>query len=101
MKRILFLLGVLLAGVALARADITFRISVKAVLNPATGNRQSGVSDVTFSNTVAGMNEMSAPSPEARSYSSTGCWATRRPPPCCTRLATTSISRTRSTGGRI
>ena len=58
MKRILFLLGVLLAGVALARADITFRISVKAVLNPATGNRQSGVSDVTFSNTVAGMNAM-------------------------------------------
>jgi hypothetical protein len=41
-----------------ARADITFRISVKAVLNPATGLRQSGVSDLVFSNTVVGMNDM-------------------------------------------
>lgn len=41
-----------------APADITIRLSVKAVLNPATGNRQPGVSDLTFSNTVAGMNAM-------------------------------------------
>jgi len=47
----------LLVG-ASADADITIRLSVKAVLNPATGNRQPGVSDVTFSNTVAAMKGM-------------------------------------------
>jgi hypothetical protein len=43
MKRILCRLSALLAGVAVASADITIRLSVKAVLNPATGNRQPGV----------------------------------------------------------
>ena len=52
MKRILLCLGALLAGASLAPADIIVRISVKAVLNPATGGRQSGVSDLVFSNTV-------------------------------------------------
>ena len=47
-----------LAGSLPMRADITVRVSVKAVLNPATGNRQPGVSDVTFSNTVVAMNDM-------------------------------------------
>lgn len=41
-------------------AQIDIRLSVKAVLNPATGNRQPGVSDLTFSNTVAVMNSMLA-----------------------------------------
>ena len=51
--------ALLLAGTSAARADVTIRISVKAVLNPATGNRQPGVSNLTFSNTVAGgMNAM-------------------------------------------
>ncbi len=58
MKRLLYGLSVLLAGATLATADITVRLSVKAVLNPATGNRQPGVSDVTFSNTVVAMNDM-------------------------------------------
>src|SRR2546425_2617255 len=58
MKKSFVMLAVLLAGVALASADIIARISVKAILNPATGNRQPGVSDVTFSNTVVGMNAM-------------------------------------------
>jgi hypothetical protein len=58
MKKTISILSVLLAGVALVSADITVRISVKAILNPATGNRQSGVTDLTFSNTVVGMNAM-------------------------------------------
>jgi hypothetical protein len=58
MKKIFSLLAVVLAGGSLASADITFRISVKAVLNPATGLRQPGVSDVVFSNTVVGMNAL-------------------------------------------
>jgi hypothetical protein len=55
---------VLLACVALgffawtASGDITIRVSVKAVLNPATGARQPGVSDLVFSNTMAVMNGM-------------------------------------------
>src|SRR5580765_4210012 len=43
-----------------ARADIVIRISVKAVLDPATGLRQPGVSDLIFSNTVAGVNALLA-----------------------------------------
>jgi hypothetical protein len=39
-----------------ADADINVRISVKAVINPATGMRQPGVSEATFANTVNGMN---------------------------------------------
>src|SRR3954451_12002016 len=58
MKHIYSGLAVLFTGIAFASADVTVRISVKAVLNPATGNRQPGVSDVTFSNTVVGMNDM-------------------------------------------
>src|SRR2546423_8942232 len=58
MKTTIPILSLLVASVALAAADITVRISVKAVLNPATGNRQSGVSDIPFSNTVVGMNAM-------------------------------------------
>jgi len=58
MKRTFCSLSVLLAGATLALADINIRISVKAVLNPATGARQPGVSDLTFSNTVVEMNAM-------------------------------------------
>src|SRR2546423_1606940 len=58
MKTCIHILSVLLTSAVLARADITVRISVKAVLNPATGNRQPGVSDSTFSNTVVSMNAM-------------------------------------------
>lgn len=58
MKNIVSILSVLFTGAAMASADITVRISVKAILNPATGNRQSGVTDLTFSNTVVGMNAM-------------------------------------------
>ena len=57
MKIQILLLAALLAGSA-ASAQINVRLSVKAVLNPANGLRQSGVSDLTFSNTVAGMNAM-------------------------------------------
>lgn len=57
MRFILFLC-VLLAGAKSGWSDITVRISVKAVLNPATGLRQPGVSDLTFSNTVFAMNDM-------------------------------------------
>ena len=52
MKIQILLLAALLAGSA-ASAQINVRLSVKAVLNPANGLRQSGVSDLTFSNTVA------------------------------------------------
>jgi hypothetical protein len=41
-----------------ASGDITIRVSVKAVLNPATGARQPGVTDLAFSNTIAEMNGM-------------------------------------------
>jgi hypothetical protein len=58
MKRAFCSLSVLLTGAALVSADITIRVSVKAVLNPATGARQPGVSDATFANTVDGMNDM-------------------------------------------
>jgi hypothetical protein len=61
MKTTLHKLGLLCAllGIAVcAQADIAVRISVKAVLNPATGSRQPGVSDVVFSNTVVEMNDM-------------------------------------------
>ena len=58
MNQIISILCILIASTALAWADITVRISVKAVLNPATGNRQPGVSDLTFSNTVVGMEDM-------------------------------------------
>ena len=58
MKRFFCSFGVLLAGATLASADINIRLSVKAVLNPSTGFRQSGVTDLVFSNTVAGMNAM-------------------------------------------
>ena len=57
-KLLLGLAAALLAGAGIASADITIRISVKAVLNPATGNRQPGVSDATFATTFAGMNAM-------------------------------------------
>jgi hypothetical protein len=46
----------LFAGAAFG--DITIRVSVKAVLNPATGARQPGVSDLTFSNTMFYMKGM-------------------------------------------
>lgn len=58
MKKIIILLAALLVSGSFASADITVRISVKAVLNPATGQRQTGVSDLTFAETVAGMNDM-------------------------------------------
>ena len=48
-------LGMFVGG---AFGEITIRVSVKAVLNPATGLRQPGVSDLTFSNTMAVMNGM-------------------------------------------
>jgi hypothetical protein len=55
------LVGCALLGLAVqAQADIVVRISVKAVLDPATGRRQPGVSDLIFSNTVVGMNALLA-----------------------------------------
>ena len=54
---ILFLIGgVWLLTGPQACAEINVRISVKAVINPATGMRQPGVSEATFTNTVNGMN---------------------------------------------
>jgi hypothetical protein len=50
----------LLLLAAPARADIVIRLSVKAVLDPATGMRQPEVSELIFSNTVAGMNALLA-----------------------------------------
>src|SRR5437870_3660494 len=50
----------ILSVAAMARADIVVRLSVKAVLDPATGLRQPGVSEIIFSNTVAGMNALLA-----------------------------------------
>jgi hypothetical protein len=50
----------ILCVATVARADIVIRISVKAVLDPATGLRQPGVSELIFSNTVAGMNALLA-----------------------------------------
>ena len=58
MKKIIILLAALFVSGSFASADITIRISVKAVLNPATGNRQPGVSDAVFANTVVGMNDL-------------------------------------------
>ncbi len=55
-----FCLGFTLGVSTPVRADIVVRISVKAVLNPATGLRQPGVSDLVFSNTVFGMNALLA-----------------------------------------
>lgn len=57
-KFLLSLSAAIWLSAAAASADITVRISVKAVLNPATGNRQSGVTEATFANTVSGMNDM-------------------------------------------
>jgi hypothetical protein len=39
-----------------AEGQISIRLSVKAVLDPATGARQPGVTEAVFSNTVAGIN---------------------------------------------
>jgi hypothetical protein len=39
-----------------ARADIVIRLSVKAVLNPATGMRGTGVTEAAFSNALVAMN---------------------------------------------
>lgn len=54
------LVGFILCAATLARADIVVRLSVKAVLNPTNGLRQDGVSELNFSNTVAGMNALLA-----------------------------------------
>src|SRR5262245_24700549 len=59
MKLKLKLLLVLSLGlVAEASADITVRLSVKAVLDPATGMRQTNVTEATFSNVVSSINTM-------------------------------------------
>jgi hypothetical protein len=55
---ILFAFALLLTAGLNVGAQINIRVSAKAVLNPATGNRQPGVSDLNFSNTVARMNAM-------------------------------------------
>jgi hypothetical protein len=57
-RLLLTVAGMSLLPVGTVFGDITIRLSVKAVLNPATGNRQPGVSDLVFSNTVAGMKAM-------------------------------------------
>jgi len=54
-------LSLLILEVSLpVRADITVRISVKVILNPADGSRPPMVRDLVFSNTVAGMNALLA-----------------------------------------
>ena len=58
MKLIICLLAGLLACAIPVSGDITVRISVKAVLNPATGARQPGVADANFENCVGEMNDM-------------------------------------------
>ena len=50
----------ILSVAASAHADIVVRLSVKAVLDPANGMRQAEVSELIFSNTVAGMNALLA-----------------------------------------
>ena len=60
MRNILRLLAAFLLGTGAASADITIRLDVKAVLNPATGARQPGVNDAAFANCVAEMNAMLA-----------------------------------------
>lgn len=55
MKMKMLLLVALCSGFA-TQAQIVIRLSAKAVLNPATGLRQPGVTESAFSNTVAGMN---------------------------------------------
>ena len=57
-RLLLAVLGVCLLPVGTVRGDINIRLSVRAVLNPATGNRQPGVSDLQFSNTVVEMQAM-------------------------------------------
>jgi hypothetical protein len=57
MKTTLLLLAAVFASWS-ASAQINVRISVKAVLNPATGMRQPGVTEATFTNTVNGMNAL-------------------------------------------
>jgi len=57
MKWLLALLGSL-GLVAGATADITVRLSVKAVLDPATGMRQTNVTEATFSNVVTTINTL-------------------------------------------
>jgi len=52
--------GALLGLAVPSRADIVIRISVKVILNPANGLRPPTVSDLVFSNTVAGMNALLA-----------------------------------------
>ena len=57
--RLRSLLVLLLCGlVVAARADVTIRLSVKAVINPATGARQPGVNDASFAICFAEMNAM-------------------------------------------
>jgi len=58
--QILAVVGITLGVSVLARADIVVRLSVKAVLDPATGARQTNVTEQVFSNTIAGMNEIMA-----------------------------------------
>lgn len=58
MKTILYLCTALLAGALSAAADITIRLDVKVVLNPATGARQPGVNDANFAICFAEMNAM-------------------------------------------
>src|SRR5437867_1224418 len=55
-----FLLATLtsLGLIASASGDITVRLSVKAVLNPATGMRQTNVNEATFAASIAGINAM-------------------------------------------
>ena len=48
----------LCALVAPSRADVVIRLDVKAVLNPATGARQPGVTDANFERCVNEMNAM-------------------------------------------
>ena len=56
MKNTLLLLALFAA--CGASAQINVRLSVKAVLNPATGMRQPGVTEATFTNTINGMNAL-------------------------------------------
>src|SRR5262245_54202214 len=54
----LFAILASLALAANAAADITIRLSVKAVLDPATGLRQPAVTEATFASVVDSINAM-------------------------------------------
>jgi hypothetical protein len=58
MKSLLSLLTCLTLVTGASGADITVRLSVKAVLDPATGMRQTNVNEATFSNSVVAVNAM-------------------------------------------